>query len=98
MLAALLVFHGLLLRQFIEAFVFRRFDLVGGPRKWYQFRIDDNVSGMFGRQQTFPCSGEANDDAIKACKEANPISLHMLKDDPDYAQYKTFEKATGRCG
>jgi hypothetical protein len=53
---------------------------------------------MFGRQQTFPCSGEANDDAIKACKEANPISLHMLKDDPDYAQYKTFDKATGRCG
>ena len=57
MLAALMVFHGLLLRQFIEAFIFRRFDLVGGPRKWYQFRIDDNVSGMFGRQQTFACAG-----------------------------------------
>jgi magnesium-transporting ATPase (P-type) len=32
MLAALMVFHGLLLRQFIEALYFRQFDLSGGPR------------------------------------------------------------------
>ena len=32
MLAALLIFHVLLLRQFIEALAYRRFDLSGGPR------------------------------------------------------------------
>ena len=45
MLAALLIFHALLLRQFIEALLMRRFDLGGGPRKWYHFSLKDNVSG-----------------------------------------------------
>lgn len=49
MLAAIMIFHALLFRQFIEAIVYRRFDLVGGPRMWYEFRIDDNLSGMFDR-------------------------------------------------
>jgi magnesium-transporting ATPase (P-type) len=48
MLAALMIFHALLLRQFIEAFIWRRFDLQGGPRMWYEFRVDENLSGMFG--------------------------------------------------
>lgn len=50
MLAAISIFHALLLRQFIEAFIYRRFDLSGGPRMFYDFRQDDNLSGMFGRQ------------------------------------------------
>jgi magnesium-transporting ATPase (P-type) len=50
MLAALLIFHVLLLRQFIEGLTNRRFDLSGGPRKYYEFRIRDNVTGYFGRQ------------------------------------------------
>ena len=49
MLAAIMIFHVLLLRQFIEAMIFRRFDLSGGPRRFYEFRIEDNLSGHFGR-------------------------------------------------
>ena len=47
MLAALLIFHALLLRQFGEALYYRRFDLGGGPRMWYRFSLHDNLSGMF---------------------------------------------------
>jgi len=47
MLAAILIFHALLLRQFIEALYYRRFDLGGGPRMWYRFSLHDNLSGMF---------------------------------------------------
>lgn len=47
MLAALMVFHGLLLRQFIEALIYRRFDLSGGPRKWYEWSIENNLAGGF---------------------------------------------------
>jgi hypothetical protein len=48
MLAAILIFHVLLLRQFIEALAYRRFDLSGGPRGYYEFRLDDNLPGLFG--------------------------------------------------
>jgi hypothetical protein len=40
-----MIFHALLLRQFIEALIFRRFDLSGGPRKYYEFNIENNLSG-----------------------------------------------------
>ena len=67
MLAALMIFHALLLRQFITAIVYRRFDLSGGPRKYYEFRIDDNINGLFGRQKPVPCE-------TVACEAENPLS------------------------
>lgn len=38
MLAAIMIFHALLFRQFMEALKYRRFDLSGGPRAFYEFR------------------------------------------------------------
>ena len=32
---AILVFHGILLRQFAEGLMYRSFDLSGGPRRYY---------------------------------------------------------------
>jgi len=89
MLAALMVFHGLLFRQFIEALIFRRFDLSGGPRKYYEFRIDDNLNGIFDRQMPKACEDEA-------CLAKYPKSGHSLVDDPEYVQYKGV--TAGRCG
>jgi hypothetical protein len=37
MLAALLIFHALLLRQFVESLLTRRFDLQGGPAEYYYY-------------------------------------------------------------
>lgn len=76
MLAALMVFHGLLLRQFIEALIYRRFDLSGGPRKWYEYRVEDNLEGMFGRQIAQPC-----DSSDTACETAFRKAQNELCDE-----------------
>ena len=83
MLAALMIFHALLLRQFITAIVYRRFDLSGGPREYYEFRIDNNVNGVFGRQKPVPCDSAA-------CENANPVSKMKLVDDEKFLEYKNM--------
>jgi hypothetical protein len=89
MLAAILIFHALLLRQFIEAFIWRRFDLQGGPRMFYEFRIQDNLSGMFGGMIPEACT-------TAECEKANPISKHKLVPNPAFDIYKGYQ--VGRCG
>jgi magnesium-transporting ATPase (P-type) len=88
MLAALLIFHVLLLRQFIEALLMRRFDLSGGPRMYYEFRLEDNVSGVFGAMIPEAC-------ADAACEKEFPNSKYKLVDNPDLAAYK--DMTTARC-
>jgi hypothetical protein len=79
-----------LLRQFIEALAYRRFDLSGGPRKFYQFRIDDNVTGWFGRQIPEECKD-------KACRDQFPHSKYKLVDDPEEQYSALKDMTTGRC-
>jgi hypothetical protein len=93
MLAALMVFHGLLLRQFIEALIFRRFDLSGGPREFYEFRIDDNLSGMFDAQVPAACEG-----GDTACTTVSPKSGNKLVDNTDAGAVARKGVTTGRCG
>jgi len=84
MLAALMIFHALLLRQFVEAMIWRRFDLQGGPRMWYEFRLEDNLSGMFGAQIPALCSDRTDVADVAACNKANASGYEMIDND-EYA-------------
>ena len=89
MLAALMIFHVLLLRQFIEAMIFRRFDLSGGPREYYEFRIVDNVSGLFGQQVPVECTGgPCRTENILSKGEDGKIWKLVDSDDPRAAALK----------
>jgi len=58
MLAALLIFHALLFRQFIEAMLTRRWTLQGGKDddviKYFYYDEKMNPAGMFGGNPNFP--------------------------------------------
>jgi hypothetical protein len=68
---------------------FRRFDLSGGPREFYEFRIPENLVGKFGAKIPEPCD-------TTACKTEWPISKMKLVDNPDLLEYK--DMTTGLCG
>jgi hypothetical protein len=69
--------------------VFRRFDLSGGPREWYEFSIDDNLSGVFGRMIPQDCDTDS-------CRSSHPLSGKRLVPDPNFEEFSGV--TTGKCG
>jgi hypothetical protein len=97
MLAALLIFHVLLLRQFIEALIFRRFDLSGGPRKYYEFRLtgqpeETNLIGMFDSMKPEKCPSSG---CVQGVEEGVKDSGYRLVDNDAFPE--TAGMTTGRC-
>lgn len=64
MLAALLIFHALLFRQFIEAMLTRRWTLQGGKGddviKYFYYDEKMNPTGMFGGNPNFTALKNVN--------------------------------------
>jgi len=75
MLAALLIFHALLFRQFIEAMLTRRWTLQGGKGddviKYFYYDKEMNPDGMFGGNPNFSA---LKDVAAARCYESREMS------------------------